>query len=298
MNTATKLIVLALLTCACGPGGVHVDSSDETSDDNSSSSTSSSSSSSSETTDPAETTDPGESTETTDSGETQGFIPMNDMHEVGECDPFAQDCPDGEKCVPWASSGGSWDANKCVPILGDQAAGEPCTYSGAVEATDDCDATGICWDVMEIDGEMIGTCTPFCTGTADTPMCPEGSQCLISSDGPITLCIDNCDPILQDCNEGLACFWANISFNCIFTTQDIPPGQPCGFVNDCAAGNICLDAAVFPSCNGSACCSSYCDLDLPGTTCDVLPGTTCVPFFEENRAPPGYDHVGVCILPP
>jgi hypothetical protein len=266
-----------------------VDGEGETSGGESSWTTSSSSESST-----ADSTD--ETSTNTDSTETRGFfVPEFDVSEQSECDVLMQDCPDGEKCAPYSSSGGGWDASKCVPVLGDQPPGEPCIYAGAVESTDDCDATSFCWDVNQ-EGE--GICHAFCTGTPDTPECPEGSSCLISSDSSIFLCIYNCDPTLQDCSEGLACYWASGGFNCIFTTQDIPPGEPCGFINDCVAGTSCLTAEVLPNCVGSACCSPWCQLGAGDLTCEVLPGTMCVSFFEDNMAPPGFEHVGVCIVPP
>jgi hypothetical protein len=230
---------------------------------------------------------------TTDGGVT--FIPPeDDFMAESQCDPFMQDCPEGEKCVPYGSTGGNWDANKCVPVTGDGQTGDTCTWAGIVEATDDCGADSVCWDVMDVDGQLVGVCTPFCGGTADAPICDPGSSCIIANDGSVTLCLTTCDPLLQDCSDGLACFWANTDFNCIFTTQNIPTGEPCGFINDCAAGNLCTDAANLPVCNGSACCASYCDLTDP--TCGVE-GTECVTFFEEGMAPPGYEDIGVCILP-
>jgi hypothetical protein len=63
------------------------------------------------------------------------------------------------------------------------------------------------------------------------------------------------------------------------------------------AGNICLDATVVPDCLGSACCSSFCNINLGPEQCDALPGTACVSFFEPGLAPIGYEHVGVCIVP-
>lgn len=230
----------------------------------------------------------------TTTGVTQGFVPDEDFGGVSECDPFMQDCPEGEKCVPYGSTGGNWDANKCVAVTGDGAEGDTCTYGGVVEATDDCGDGLHCWDVMDVDGMAVGVCTAFCTGTADNPSCAPGTSCLIANDGSINLCVTQCDPLLQDCGSGLACFWANGNFNCIFTTQDIPLGEPCGFINDCIAGTGCLTAEVMPNCNGSACCGSYCDLSDP--TCPQA-GTECSSFFEEGMAPPGYENVGVCILP-
>jgi hypothetical protein len=200
--------------------------------------------------------------------------------------------------VPYASGGGNvWDASKCVPIMGDQQVGEPCQWGGIVEATDDCDATSLCWDVMDVDGELIGTCFAICQGMADMPECPPGSRC--SSCGScFPICIPTCDPLVQDCGEGLGCFWANVSFSCIFTAGEIPTGEPCGYLNDCVPGDYCVDAANLPSCVGSSCCTAFCDLQLGDAGCAMQPNTTCVSFFEQGMAPPGYENVGICILPP
>jgi hypothetical protein len=292
MATSSKLVALALLGLACGPPRLTGDLEGEAGSGDGSTSTSSSSSSSETGTSETSSSETG----TTQTSLASTFVPELDVWESTECNSFMQDCPDGEKCVFYGSTGGNWDALKCVPVLGDQAVGEPCTYGGTVEATDDCDATSHCWDVQDVDGEYVGTCTAFCTGTPDMPECPPKTQCLFS--GVINLCIGTCDPILQDCNDGLACFWANNGFNCIFTTQDIPAGEPCGFINDCAGGSGCMSAEVLPNCAGSACCSPWCVLGNGDLPCALLPGTTCVPFFEQGVAPPGYEHIGVCLSPP
>jgi hypothetical protein len=241
------------------------------------------------------TTDSEDSETSTSTPTSVGFVPPDDFPPVNTCDPWLQDCPEGEKCVPYGSSGGNWDANKCVPIMGDQAPGEPCTWGGILEATDDCDANGACLDVTEVDGELVGTCFAFCMGAPDNPECPEGFWCPQYGDGSLTFCHPVCDPIVQDCDRGEACFWAGSHFECVFTTQDIPAGQPCGYINDCAAGLFCMDAAAFPACEGSACCTPFCDLMLGDGPCEAIMGTMCVPFFEEGTAPPGYDNLGVCL---
>ncbi|NJK32868.1 MAG: ribulose phosphate epimerase [Deltaproteobacteria bacterium] len=232
--------------------------------------------------------------ESADESETCSFLNCNqsDMPSIASCDPFAQDCPEGEKCVAYASAGGTWDANKCVMVMGDGQPGDPCTYADAVTSTDDCAANSWCWDV---NAEGMGVCTSFCTGSADAPLCEmQMTSCSIANNGSINLCLTNCDPLLQDCSDGQACFFDGGNFVCANATQDIPTGEPCGFINDCAAGNVCLGAESFPSCGGSACCGAFCDLTDP--TC-TLPDTECVAFYEEGTAPPGYEDVGVCVLP-
>jgi hypothetical protein len=222
-----------------------------------------------------------------------GFVPMDDLPPISECDIFMQNCPLGEKCVPYAANGGSWDADKCVPVLGNGMVGEACMYGGIVEATDDCDETSACWDVMDVNGEAIGTCAAFCMGTSDAPICPVGTSCLQGNDS-LAFCVEGCNPLTQECPNGEACFWATDAFNCIFTTEDVPTGQPCGYINDCAEGNSCITGSLVPNCLGAACCASFCDLDCGLGLCPQ-PGTECVPFFENGQAPIGSADIGVCL---
>ncbi|HVI01069.1 MAG TPA: hypothetical protein VM869_20265 [Enhygromyxa sp.] len=223
--------------------------------------------------------------------ETFSFVPDVEEHT---CDPWMQDCPPGEKCVPYSIGGGPWDSNKCVEVSGDGQPGDTCSYDGITIATDSCGADSHCWDVMDIDGQLQGVCTSFCEGNANEPICGPETACLIANDGAINLCVTTCDPLSQDCGSGLGCFWANDNFQCIFTAGEILSGEPCGFINDCAPGNLCATAEVLPVCNGSACCTPYCDLTAPQC---ADPATECSAFFEEGTAPPNYESVGVCILP-
>jgi hypothetical protein len=231
-----------------------------------------------------------------DADESTTVGPEPDVPAWDDCDPFEQDCPQGEKCVPFALRGESYYGDhKCVPVLGDQAPGEPCTWGGMVEATDDCVAGSICWNVSPDAYE----CVAQCMGSADMPFCQDGLSCeFYASESDIFLCIDPCDPVVQDCDEGLGCYWANTDFNCIFTAEDIPTGEPCGYLNDCAAGHLCADAAVLPDCAGSACCTQWCNLPDGDAGCVAQPGTVCAAFFEMGMVPAGYEHVGVCVLPP
>jgi hypothetical protein len=219
-------------------------------------------------------------------------VPTGDIPATSTCDPWTQDCPEGEKCVAYSSSGGTWDANKCVMVMGDGAVGDPCMGSNASESTDDCGDDSWCWEVNQ-DG--IGVCRGFCTGTPDDPVCGANHSCSIANNGSITICLKVCDPLIQDCAAGTGCYWDGNSFICgPSTDMGIPEGDPCGFINDCAPGNTCVAAEFHPQCNGDQCCAGFCDLDDP--TC-VIAGTQCEPWFEEGTAPPGFESVGVCSIP-
>jgi hypothetical protein len=230
---------------------------------------------------------------------TMGFVPDDDVIGFADCDPIAQDCPDGEKCVAYASSGGTWDANKCVMVTGTGSVGDSCVYDGASVGTDDCDQETVCWNGIDMgDGVLVGTCYPFCTGSLDNPMCLDAdTSCRVVNDGVIAVCLPNCDPLLQECPEGLGCYWSGGSgtFQCVITAGGIPTGEPCGFNNDCNPGNFCADGTVVDMCNGDACCAVFCDITEMPTTCGSP--HECVPFFEEGTAPPMYESLGVCILP-
>ena len=219
---------------------------------------------------------------TTEEGDLSTFVQPKDGG-VDDCDPWAQDCPEGEKCVAYSSDGGNWNANKCVTINGDGQPGDVCTWDGITVGTDSCGAGSNCWDVMDVDGQLQGTCTAFCSGSVDNPSCAPESACLIANEGSINLCIATCDPIAQDCGSGLGCFWGGDDFQCIFTAGEIMGGEACGFLNDCAPGHLCAGADVLPACAGTACCTPYCDLATP--ECGD-PQTQCTAFFDEGTAPP------------
>lgn len=221
-----------------------------------------------------------------------------------ECSLWEQDCPDGEKCQPWANDGGTaWNASKCVPLT-DQPGqpGDSCTVEGSgVTGFDSCDIASMCWNV---DGETnTGTCVPFCTGSEANPVCDDPSaSCVIANDGFLILCLPQCDPLLQDCPDGEACYPADQGFVCApVATQDGSYGAPCEFTNACAPGLLCAGAQAVPGCVGSmGCCTEFCDLSQPqpSEVCSGLAGgQECVAAFAEGEAPPDYEDVGFCTLP-
>lgn len=207
------------------------------------------------------------------------------------CDIWAQDCPEDEKCVAWSSMGDTWDANKCVSLLGTGKIGDECTYGGAALGTDDCDVGHMCYYT---NADSVGSCVPLCGGTPDVPTCPEAFNCSIANDGSLPLCVYRCDPLLQDCQiADTGCFWDGAKFNCD-PAGELLETEACAYINDCSPGYLCLEATSLPECVGSACCTSFCELADPKC---VAAGTECIPFFDDGSAPPGLENTGICALP-
>jgi hypothetical protein len=231
------------------------------------------------------------------SDEGGGFVLQPDGGgPANECDPKQQDCPDGQKCTAWANDGGTfWNANKCVEVTGSGVAGDPCMVEGSgVSGIDDCDKGNIC---MYTDQNNMGTCVEFCTG--DDESCGVmGNICAVYNDGVLPICLVGCDPLLQDCPDGQACIdTPNARFIC-FTDASGDIGQdgdacpPSDGENSCDPGQWCG-----PNSNGCTdvnCCTPYCDLSAPACTAP----DECVSFFgDPASAPPGFEDVGVCVLP-
>jgi hypothetical protein len=259
---------------------------------------------------PQTTTDPDDGDESDEDGsgteEDTGcnFIcdPPPDVHE---CDPWSQDCPDGEKCMPWANDGGAaWNSLRCTPVSDAlKQDGDACQVEGSgVSGIDDCDIGLMCWDVDE-NGE--GTCVSMCTGSAEAPLCDDPADtCVIANDGVLNLCLLTCDPLLQDCGEGSACYGAGDSFACAPDASGPDAGTygtPCEYTNACDPGLFCAAAEAVPDCADSVgCCSEFCDLDAanPDEICGgSAGGQQCEPWFVEGAAPPGFESLGACVIP-
>jgi hypothetical protein len=198
-----------------------------------------------------------------------------------ECDVWAQDCMDGEKCMPWANDGGPlWNATRCAPLADMPAPlGEPCMVEGSgVSGIDDCDIGHMCWDV---DRFNEGTCVALCQGTEASPTCPGEDVCLTITDA-LSLCQTGCDPLAQDCPDGEAC-GTTIGAHVCTTAGPAGAGDSCVDLA-CTEGLVCVDGASIASCEALACCAPYCD--PAGAPCPG--GATCQPL---DVAP----DVGVCI---
>jgi hypothetical protein len=222
--------------------------------------------------------------------------------DLDECSVWAQDCPEGWKCMPWANDGGnSWNDTRCTeldPVPGQT--GDPCTVEGTgVSGVDDCTIAAMCWNVNPETNE--GTCIALCTGSEAAPTCDDpATACSISNEGVLTLCLRVCDPLMQDCGGSEGCYMqgGGTGFVC---TPDASNGKglyplECGFVNACAPGHACLEAEMVPGC-ADGCCSPYCDTSDTDPCPAIDPSLQCVPWYEAGQAPPGYENVGVCAIP-
>ncbi len=299
MRRISLLCALALGSAACVGDEGKLDVGDEASTSDEVGAEASSTTTTTETTQTTETTtETSESlgTETgSESSDASDFVPQTDslLDCEASCTPFCG-CAEGEKCVAYSDDDTTWNANKCALVLGEGSPGDACTWTGLADASDDCDANSHCWNLVEVDGQVQGTCVAGCGGTPDAPICDPGSSCLIANEGSLALCLPTCDPLVQDCADGQACYAGNEAFNCVFTSSNHALGEACEFVNDCALGSLCIDAAALPTCAGGACCAAYCDLATPSC---ATAGTECSAVFELGSAPLGLEDLGVCLVP-
>jgi hypothetical protein len=313
-----RAITLLLLVVACGP--VTVPMSGESSATGSADSTSGTETSgaTSATTvgtsadDPSTTIDPDAGDASDAADENCSFIQCPDVGGGNiECDIWIDDCPSGQKCMPWDNMGGNaWNATRCTPLAHDpKGVGEPCTVEdNAVSGIDDCEARAVCWDV---DPETnMGVCVAMCTGSESRPTCDDPCEyCQLTGEGVLILCHPTCDPVLQDCDEGSACYPVDGAevFRC---TPDAGGdmgalGDPCEFINTCDPGLFCahpdlVPAAFLHDCGGEpGCCTPLCDATA-ATPCPQpgLETAECIPWFDEGEAPPCLSGVvGACVLP-
>ena len=248
---------------------------------------------------------PGSTTTTTE--DTCGFIceTTEGPPEPG-CDVFKQNCPEGQKCAPYAEDGDSWwNATKCVPVTGDGQPGESCmTMGGGVSGLDDCAEGVFCWDV---DAMNVGECVEMCSGSDAAPVCKdEDANCAVTSEGALNLCIPSCDPLVQDCAGDDLCIPIADTFVCVLDASGADTGKaldPCEFANACDKGLLCLNPTASENCdpNAGGCCMPFCDLADQAAAdagCKAIADdTSCVSLYEAGMAPPKFETVGICVVP-
>ncbi|MFZ6181019.1 hypothetical protein [Nannocystis pusilla] len=243
----------------------------------------------------------GQTGETGETGET-GTTTEGDTGEPA-CDPWAQDCPVGQKCAPYDvdPDGPSWDSWRCVDLdPTPEEIGHPCHVTGDINSgQDDCEVGAMCWDVDPDTDE--GTCVSLCLGSPQAPTCAAGSHCAVLNDGGLNVCLPDCDPLLQNCAGADLCIPLpnTDSFVCVLDASGAE-GQEfdaCEFANACDKGLICADPSSASECDPMAtgCCIPFCDVTDPSFCQGV--DQECLPWFAPMQAPPGYQNVGVCGLP-
>jgi hypothetical protein len=312
-------VVALVLACACGPQVASMDGGDTSGADDappppptttetptSDAPTSGAPTSDAPTSDAPDTggTDPMATTsgattssEVEEGAEENAFVSADDVGIDGTmCDPWAQDCPRGEKCLPWANDGGhSWNATHCSPVADDpQADGESCTaFDGPFGGNDDCAVGSMCFWVDE--RTNFGECVAMCIGSLDRPSCADGiTPCTLSSDGLPAVCLPVCDPIEQDCSEGSGCYFVHDRFECDPDVSGVTgaPGDACDAAGACDPGAVCVLGTAVPDCATQTCCAAFCDLTAPS----CADGLECIAWHDDGEAPPGEEDVGACLI--
>lgn len=210
----------------------------------------------------------------------------------GSCNPYAPDCPEGQKCSAWSEDGGT----RCIPLSA-QTVGEDevCwTYSVANgDYLDNCDE-GLFCDSRLIDPEDAGSglCVAQCTCSPADRVCGDGAWCFGNPTYPgIALCfsVDGCNPLKADCDEARACYPIlrvnDYAFHCR-APGVLPPGSPCPEGVNCDENSICSNNV----------CRRVCDLEDPAA-CEA--GENCVTYVPPGeQALEPFDactaRVGVC----
>ncbi len=242
------------------------------------------------------------------SSSTSQLIGESESEDGGaECDIYAQDCNNGEKCTPYSDQPDLIpDDIRCCPIIGD-APGQPGDTCEVVDyfgsCLDDCDVGSFC---LDIDNDGEGTCQAFCGGTPNNPQCESDETCFVYFQGT-PLCFDKCDPLVQDCGEGQGCYpdenaAGGTGFICLPQVgTENTYGDYCWLLSNCAPGFVCVTPDFQPDCDGVVgCCTPVCDT-TEADTCDTFNSELeCSSWYLNGQTPPdaSLENVGVCILPP
>ena len=93
-----------------------------------------------------------------------------DCYDHLQCSLVAQDCPEGEKCVPWANDGGtSFTATACRPVDPEPAGlDEGCSQHDPTLGIDSCDVGLVCWaPARSADARCVEICDPAGSSACD-----------------------------------------------------------------------------------------------------------------------------------
>ncbi len=216
------------------------------------------------------------------------FVVMPDA-PAPECDPGQQDCPEGQKCTPYATLESCCvDSTRCAPIVGALGPAAPCTRA---DDNDDCGPGLLCLGAQS-GGSGPGTCVALCD--VEDPTTCGADRCVQFNEGALPLCRPACDPLAQDCPEGQACYavLTEQAFTCLtsaFAPGHGGAGEPCATISACRPGLLCTVAAELEGCTAELCCTPLC----PAGSDECLAPLTCEQVYDPV-AYPLYAGVGYC----
>jgi hypothetical protein len=115
---------------------------------------------------------------------------------------------------------------------------------------------------------------------------------VVLGDGDLEIDIDvnveaePCDPLVQDCDSGLGCYFDNEGYSCQ-TAGSVGLYDECEFANSCTPGLLCAQPFANSNCNEAhiGCCVAFCSVAAPG--CDA--SEDCVSMGV------GDPDIGVCL---
>ncbi len=223
-----------------------------------------------------------------------GFLIPPDAPGSRECNIWTENCPPGQKCMPYANDGGAaWNATMCVPLADDpRGVGEPCTVIPVSDPElDECETHAMCWDSASDTNQ--GTCIAMCVGSEASHVCPEpGTQCSFGGEGIPILCIPTCDPLLDDCPDPQRCYSNFGGFFCGgWDEPAMDLGATCSSSLECDPGVDCREAPGYCDEQSAPCCVAWCDQTTP----DCPDGLECTPLEDPTSIPVGFDHLGLCL---
>ncbi len=229
-----------------------------------------------------------------------------DDGQMGECNIWTQDCPEGDKCTPWSEAADLIpDDIRCCPTPPNpREAGETCTVTGYFgSCEDDCAVGTFC---MDVDDDGTGVCQRFCSGDPSNPECEPEERCLFYFAG-VPICFPQCDPLIQDCAEAdYGCYpdeEANggTGFICLPTIGGSGYEGYCWLLSSCDPGLICVTPEFHPDCDPNfGCCTALCDVTEDPDPCIALdPELRCVSWYPGGQQAPlaMWQNVGACVIP-
>ena len=189
---------------------------------------------------------------------------------TGECDLLQQNCPPGETCVP------TMDGESTICRIGGglKGPGKPC------DGDQECQAGLFC----------AGFCTQPCCQADDQPC--GGGDCNVELGVPGGIIVFTCSYSEQctlfgpeTCKNGQKCQFVysdqGLAVCTIPAASSVEEGEPCAYVNECGASQVCYGGFCRYSCK---------------LTGGATPGTGGCPASQacQDVYPPTAGDVGVC----